>query len=111
MSSLCKDWARNHNGDPEIEAALKRGEDPGLALSNKEGIRLADEIGFLVMVKVRKYMRSIMKPGMPMVDLCETLENTVLLLSSGILEALKLQLPGPVLKISCQGNRQGHMDI
>ncbi|KAK9069582.1 hypothetical protein SSX86_011486 [Deinandra increscens subsp. villosa] len=26
---------------------------------------------------VRKYMRSIIKPGMPMVDLCETLENTV----------------------------------
>ncbi|KAI9157431.1 hypothetical protein LWI28_022460 [Acer negundo] len=27
-----RDWARNHSGDPEIEAALKRGEDPGLAL-------------------------------------------------------------------------------
>ena len=27
-----QDWARNHSGDPEIEAALKRGEDPGLAL-------------------------------------------------------------------------------
>ncbi|CAI0413718.1 unnamed protein product [Linum tenue] len=29
------DWARNHSGDPEIEAALKRGEDPGLALVTK----------------------------------------------------------------------------
>lgn len=27
-----QDWARNHSGDPEIEAALKRGEDPGIAL-------------------------------------------------------------------------------
>ncbi|THG05336.1 hypothetical protein TEA_003009 [Camellia sinensis var. sinensis] len=27
-----RDWARNHSGDPEIEAALRRGEDPGLAL-------------------------------------------------------------------------------
>lgn len=27
--------------------------------------------------KVRKYMRSVIKPGMLMVDLCETLENTV----------------------------------
>ncbi|KAI9185469.1 hypothetical protein LWI28_007587 [Acer negundo] len=26
-----RDWARNHSDDPEIEAALKRGEDPGLA--------------------------------------------------------------------------------
>ncbi|KAK9716424.1 hypothetical protein RND81_06G232100 [Saponaria officinalis] len=30
-----RDWARNHAGDPEIEAALKRGEDPGLALVTK----------------------------------------------------------------------------
>ncbi|KAK2978504.1 hypothetical protein RJ640_027281 [Escallonia rubra] len=30
-----RDWARNHTGDPEIEAALKRGEDPGLALVTK----------------------------------------------------------------------------
>ncbi|KAL5748522.1 hypothetical protein ACOSP7_025564 [Xanthoceras sorbifolium] len=30
-----RDWARNHSGDPEIEAALKRGEDPGLALATK----------------------------------------------------------------------------
>ena len=30
-----RDWARNHSGDPEIEAALKRGEDPGLALVTK----------------------------------------------------------------------------
>ncbi|KAH9607151.1 hypothetical protein KSS87_005076 [Heliosperma pusillum] len=30
-----RDWARNHAGDPEIEAALKRGEDPGLALATK----------------------------------------------------------------------------
>ncbi|KAH7549584.1 hypothetical protein JRO89_XS13G0052600 [Xanthoceras sorbifolium] len=29
------DWARNHSGDPEIEAALKRGEDPGLTLATK----------------------------------------------------------------------------
>ncbi|KAH0889978.1 hypothetical protein HID58_052407 [Brassica napus] len=27
--------------------------------------------------QVRKYMRSIMKPGMLMIDICETLENTV----------------------------------
>ena len=27
--------------------------------------------------QVRKYMRSILKPGMLMIDLCETLENTV----------------------------------
>ncbi|KAM1258262.1 hypothetical protein ACFX13_038621 [Malus domestica] len=30
-----RDWSRNHSGDPEIEAALKRGEDPGLALVTK----------------------------------------------------------------------------
>ncbi|XP_031285895.1 uncharacterized protein LOC116144589 [Pistacia vera] len=30
-----RDWARNHSGDPEIEAALNRGEDPGLALVTK----------------------------------------------------------------------------
>ncbi|KAI4338487.1 hypothetical protein MLD38_023541 [Melastoma candidum] len=27
-----RDWARNHSGDPEIDAALRRGEDPGLSL-------------------------------------------------------------------------------
>ncbi|KAK9927499.1 hypothetical protein M0R45_024680 [Rubus argutus] len=32
---LLGDWSRNHSGDPEIEAALKRGEDPGLALVTK----------------------------------------------------------------------------
>ncbi|XP_077245097.1 aldolase superfamily protein [Tasmannia lanceolata] len=30
-----RDWARNHSGDPEIEAASRRGEDPGLALVAK----------------------------------------------------------------------------
>ncbi|XP_043716243.1 transaldolase isoform X2 [Telopea speciosissima] len=30
-----RDWARNHSGDPEIEAACRRGEDPGLALVTK----------------------------------------------------------------------------
>ncbi|KAL8525184.1 hypothetical protein ACS0TY_014709 [Phlomoides rotata] len=30
-----RDWGRNHTGDPEVEAALKRGEDPGLALVTK----------------------------------------------------------------------------
>ncbi|KAJ6426857.1 hypothetical protein OIU84_022446 [Salix udensis] len=30
-----RDWSRNHSDDPEIEAALKRGEDPGLALATK----------------------------------------------------------------------------
>ncbi|KAG6407957.1 hypothetical protein SASPL_130958 [Salvia splendens] len=30
-----RDWARNHTGDLEIEAALRRGEDPGLALVTK----------------------------------------------------------------------------
>ncbi|XP_022736797.1 uncharacterized protein LOC111289761 isoform X3 [Durio zibethinus] len=30
-----RDWARNHSGDPEIEAAIQRGEDPGLALVKK----------------------------------------------------------------------------
>ncbi|RZC53455.1 hypothetical protein C5167_012308 [Papaver somniferum] len=30
-----RDWARNNSGDPEIEAAIKRGEDPGLALVTK----------------------------------------------------------------------------
>ncbi|KAK9143220.1 hypothetical protein Syun_012620 [Stephania yunnanensis] len=30
-----RDWARNHSGDPEIEAACNRGEDPGLALVTK----------------------------------------------------------------------------
>ncbi|GMI71730.1 hypothetical protein like AT1G12230 [Hibiscus trionum] len=30
-----RDWARNHSGDPEIEAAIQRGEDPGLALVTK----------------------------------------------------------------------------
>uniref|UniRef100_A0A803L6I6 Transaldolase n=1 Tax=Chenopodium quinoa TaxID=63459 RepID=A0A803L6I6_CHEQI len=30
-----RDWARNHSGDSEIDAALKRGEDPGLALVTK----------------------------------------------------------------------------
>ncbi|WCJ25988.1 Aldolase superfamily protein [Euphorbia peplus] len=30
-----RDWSRNHSGDPEIEAALRRGEDPGLSLVTK----------------------------------------------------------------------------
>ncbi|KAG8495959.1 hypothetical protein CXB51_009390 [Gossypium anomalum] len=30
-----RDWARNHSGDREIEAAIQRGEDPGLALVTK----------------------------------------------------------------------------
>ncbi|CAL9188232.1 unnamed protein product [Musa hybrid cultivar] len=30
-----RDWARNHTGDPEIEAACRNGEDPGLALVKK----------------------------------------------------------------------------
>ncbi|XP_057521083.1 uncharacterized protein LOC130801287 [Amaranthus tricolor] len=30
-----RDWARNHSGDSEIDAAVKRGEDPGLALVTK----------------------------------------------------------------------------
>ncbi|GAB2274121.1 hypothetical protein Dimus_008892 [Dionaea muscipula] len=30
-----RDWARNHYGDPEIEAAVRRGDDPGLALVTK----------------------------------------------------------------------------
>ncbi|KAL7111393.1 hypothetical protein ACP275_05G084100 [Erythranthe tilingii] len=30
-----RDWARNHSNDPEVEAALKRGEDPGLTLVTK----------------------------------------------------------------------------
>ncbi|KAG7956877.1 hypothetical protein I3843_11G146500 [Carya illinoinensis] len=30
-----RDWARNHSDDPEIESAIKRGEDPGLALVSK----------------------------------------------------------------------------
>lgn len=30
-----RDWARNHSGDQEIESALARGEDPGLALVRK----------------------------------------------------------------------------
>ncbi|KAD3640377.1 hypothetical protein E3N88_29600 [Mikania micrantha] len=38
-----------------------------------ESIRQAAEVHR----QVRKYMRSIIKPGMLMVDLCETLENTV----------------------------------
>ncbi|KAL3499528.1 hypothetical protein ACH5RR_038621 [Cinchona calisaya] len=30
-----RDWARNHTGDGEVESALRRGEDPGLALMTK----------------------------------------------------------------------------
>uniref|UniRef100_A0A1D1ZBT2 transaldolase n=1 Tax=Anthurium amnicola TaxID=1678845 RepID=A0A1D1ZBT2_9ARAE len=30
-----RDWARSHSGDPEIDAACKRGDDPGLALVTK----------------------------------------------------------------------------
>ncbi|KAK6947608.1 Transaldolase/Fructose-6-phosphate aldolase [Dillenia turbinata] len=30
-----RDWARNHSGDAEINGALRRGEDPGLALMTK----------------------------------------------------------------------------
>ncbi|XP_021901804.1 uncharacterized protein LOC110817525 [Carica papaya] len=30
-----RDWARNHSGDHDVEAALRRGEDPGLALITK----------------------------------------------------------------------------
>lgn len=30
-----RDWARNHHGDPDIENAIRRGEDPGLALVTK----------------------------------------------------------------------------
>ena len=36
---LFQDWARNHSGDPEIEAALKRGEDPGVALVSSTSTR------------------------------------------------------------------------
>ncbi|KAJ9147751.1 hypothetical protein P3X46_029876 [Hevea brasiliensis] len=32
-----RDWARSHSGDPEIDAVLKRGEDPGLSLIHKYG--------------------------------------------------------------------------
>lgn len=32
---------------------------------------------FFICLQVRKYVRSIIKPGMLMVDLCETLENNV----------------------------------
>ncbi|KAK6138684.1 hypothetical protein DH2020_027574 [Rehmannia glutinosa] len=41
-----RDWARNHTGDPEVETALRRGEDPGLALilqSLKESVTPPDE--------------------------------------------------------------------
>ncbi|CAA6666812.1 unnamed protein product [Spirodela intermedia] len=30
-----RDWARTHSGDPEIEAARKKGDDPGLSLVTK----------------------------------------------------------------------------
>ncbi|CAA2964455.1 probable transaldolase [Olea europaea subsp. europaea] len=30
-----RDWARNHTGDPDIETALRKGEDPGLILVTK----------------------------------------------------------------------------
>ncbi|KAH7862561.1 hypothetical protein Vadar_006474 [Vaccinium darrowii] len=30
-----RDWARHHSDDPEVDAALKRGEDPGVALVTK----------------------------------------------------------------------------
>ncbi|GMH09514.1 hypothetical protein Nepgr_011355 [Nepenthes gracilis] len=30
-----RDWARHHSGDPEVETAVSRGEDPGLALVTK----------------------------------------------------------------------------
>ncbi|XWS49778.1 hypothetical protein CRYUN_Cryun12cG0032000 [Craigia yunnanensis] len=30
-----RDWARSHSGDPEIESAIQRGEDPGLVLVTK----------------------------------------------------------------------------
>lgn len=30
-----RDWARNNSGDIEIEAAIKKGEDPGIALARK----------------------------------------------------------------------------
>ncbi|KAK4769171.1 hypothetical protein SAY86_027321 [Trapa natans] len=30
-----RDWARNHSGDAEVDAAIKRGKDPGLALVTK----------------------------------------------------------------------------
>uniref|UniRef100_A0A3Q7HV25 trehalose-phosphatase n=1 Tax=Solanum lycopersicum TaxID=4081 RepID=A0A3Q7HV25_SOLLC len=33
--SKLKDWSRNHTGDSEVESALRRGEDPGLALVTK----------------------------------------------------------------------------
>lgn len=29
---IIQDWARNRSGDAVLEAALKRGEDPGIAL-------------------------------------------------------------------------------
>ena len=34
-------------------------------------------IFFLIIFHVRKYVRSIAKPGMLMTDICETLEDTV----------------------------------
>ncbi|CAM8879973.1 unnamed protein product [Rhodiola kirilowii] len=30
-----RDWARHHSGDPEVDAAISKGEDPGLALAIK----------------------------------------------------------------------------
>jgi len=30
-----RDWARHHSDDPEVDTALKRGEDPGVALVTK----------------------------------------------------------------------------
>ena len=34
-------------------------------------------VGSFIGFQVRKYIKSILKPGMLMTDLCETLENTV----------------------------------
>lgn len=34
-------------------------------------------VGSFIAFQVRKYIKSILKPGMLMTDLCETLENTV----------------------------------
>lgn len=54
---IIQDWSRNHSGDPEIEAALKRGEDPGLALVSWKVLILwfCDYVLLFVVVLERDY--------------------------------------------------------
>lgn len=60
----------------------------GVDLCEVMAITIPTYLSRFTYLQVRKYMKGIIKPGMPMTELCETLENTVRkLISENGLEA------------------------